>query len=162
MVPVYYPEQSRSPLAGQAVLFGAWFILSFIGAVILHPDVNHHGTHTQLGLPPCPSVVFFGRPCPGCGLTTSWTHLLHGQVREAFQCHALGPILYGLFTLMAFMALYGYLKRMRFDISAKPYGQMITTFVIIFVSYGVIRFATSHYADAPRVATDFALEQMRK
>jgi len=39
-------------------------------------DARGHGTHQQLGLPPCTFYVIFQRPCPACGMTTSWAWLL--------------------------------------------------------------------------------------
>ena len=59
----------RKRLSGHVVWFGSWVVITAIAAV-LRPDPSHHGTHTQLGLPPCPAVLLFHRPCPGCGLTT--------------------------------------------------------------------------------------------
>lgn len=35
-----------------------------------------------------------GISCPGCGLTRSFTFFAHGHVGEAFQMHALGPLLF--------------------------------------------------------------------
>lgn len=32
-----------------------------------------------------------GIPCPGCGLTRSFTYMAHGQVMAAFQMNWLGP-----------------------------------------------------------------------
>lgn len=58
-----------------------WFFLGFVPlAVILTarmlvPDPSGHGTHTQLGLPPCGFLVLTGCPCPGCGLTTAFAHM---------------------------------------------------------------------------------------
>jgi len=61
----------------------AWFFLAAIPfaviltARILTPDPSGHGTHTQLGLPPCGFLVLTGCPCPGCGLTTAFAHMAH-------------------------------------------------------------------------------------
>ena len=42
-----------------------------------------------------PSVCAFrrvtGLPCPGCGLTRSWTLTAHGRVRRAAERHPFGP-----------------------------------------------------------------------
>lgn len=35
-----------------------------------------------------------GLPCPGCGLTRSWTYLAHGDVTTAFRMNWLGPVLF--------------------------------------------------------------------
>jgi hypothetical protein len=42
----------------------------------------------------CPFRLFFGVPCPGCGLTRSFCAMSHGDVAGAFSYHALGPCLY--------------------------------------------------------------------
>ncbi len=35
----------------------------------LEPDAKGYGTHQQLGLPPCSSILLFGSKCPACGMT---------------------------------------------------------------------------------------------
>ena len=66
----------RNKLSGQLVWFLAWVGITGFG-LFLTASRELHGTHQQLGLPPCPSVAFFDRPCFGCGMTTSITSLLH-------------------------------------------------------------------------------------
>ena len=51
-------------------------------AAWLEPSPTGIGTHQQLGLPPCTFWMLFGRPCPTCGMTTSWAHLVRGQCGE--------------------------------------------------------------------------------
>ena len=48
-------------------------------------------------VPVCPTALFFGVPCPGCGLTRATLALLHGHVREALALHPLVPVLAPLF-----------------------------------------------------------------
>jgi hypothetical protein len=40
---------------------------------------------------PCPFKAAFGIPCPGCGLSTACSLLLHGQWQESFKVHAFAP-----------------------------------------------------------------------
>lgn len=87
------PAASRRESGFSLTLALGWVFVTVVG-LILRPDAHGHGTHQRLGLPPCPSVLLFDRPCPGCGLTTSWTALLHGDLALAFRAHALGPPLY--------------------------------------------------------------------
>src|SRR5437762_98516 len=94
------PARDGRDLAGSLMLSFVWVFVTVVG-LLLRPDPQGHGTHQRLGMPPCPSVLLFDRPCPGCGLTTSWTALLHGDFGLAFRAHALGPVLYGVFTLFA-------------------------------------------------------------
>src|SRR5690606_33691507 len=44
----------------------------------LTPAAAGHGTHGQLGLPPCGWVLAMGRPCPSCGMTTAFAHAADG------------------------------------------------------------------------------------
>lgn len=62
-------------------------------AAWLSPDPSGMGTHQQLSLPPCAFTVLFDIPCPSCGMTTSWSHLVRGQLISAFQANAGGALL---------------------------------------------------------------------
>ena len=65
-----------------------------ITAAMLSPDPAGHGTHTQLGLPPCGFLVVTGYPCPGCGLTTSFSHMAHFQLAGAIGANPFGVLLF--------------------------------------------------------------------
>ena len=67
-----------------------------VTAETLTPDVRGHGTHQQLGLPPCTFYLVFQRPCPACGMTTSWAWLLRGEIGHALAANAGGTLLAGL------------------------------------------------------------------
>jgi hypothetical protein len=47
-------------------------LVCLILAAWINPDRRGHGTHEQLGLPPCGMVAAYGLPCPSCGFTTSF------------------------------------------------------------------------------------------
>ena len=66
---------------------------TLITARVLQPSPNGIGTHQQLGLPPCTSIVLWDVPCPACGMTTSWSYMVRGQVFEAFHANAGGALL---------------------------------------------------------------------
>ena len=59
-------------------------------AVWLQPDSRGFGTHQQLGLPPCQLRQFLGIPCPHCGMTTSFSHVVRGNFRSALESNPLG------------------------------------------------------------------------
>ena len=40
----------------------------------------------------CPMALMLGLPCPGCGLTRACGLVTHGRFREAFEYHAIWPI----------------------------------------------------------------------
>ena len=143
---LFDPALSRRALTGQAIWFSVWLIITII-AIVLVPDAHGHGTHQQMGFPPCPSVMLFDRPCPGCGLTTSWTALLHGNFGLAFASHPFGPLLYLLFTASAFACLFGFVKTQRFDSDTRWVNVSVKVFVSVFIAFGLIRFATTpHFA----------------
>lgn len=62
-------------------------------AAMLSPSPRGLGTHQQLGLPPCSLRVLAGLRCPSCGMTTSWSHMMHGQVIESFRANSGGALL---------------------------------------------------------------------
>ena len=68
---------------GTVLLLAAWF----------QPAADGHGTHTQLGLPPCGWVVGMGIPCPSCGMTTSFAHATDGNLLGALQAQPAGALL---------------------------------------------------------------------
>jgi hypothetical protein len=50
-------------------------------------------THRQLGLPPCTFYLLTGYPCPSCGLTTSFSLLVRGDLINSLRANAVGTLL---------------------------------------------------------------------
>jgi hypothetical protein len=50
-------------------------------------------THRQLGLPECTFKTITGRPCPSCGMTTSFALLIRGDVVHSVQANFVGTLL---------------------------------------------------------------------
>lgn len=50
-------------------------------------------THTQLGLAPCHFRMVLNRPCPTCGMTTSFALLVRGDLVNAWLANQAGVIL---------------------------------------------------------------------
>jgi hypothetical protein len=158
---LFEPAANRRAIAGQLTWFLAWAGITVIGA-ILSPSPQGHGTHEQLGLPPCPSVLLFDRPCPGCGLTTSFTATIHGQFAAAFHAHPLGPILYLVFTVSAWLALYGFKNQLRLDTSGKRFTLWAGAAAIVFFAFGVLRWIDSPNYASPGEMTSFFLKGTRQ
>jgi hypothetical protein len=127
---------------------GVWLAVTGIG-LALHPDASGHGTHQQLGLPPCPSVLLFDRPCPGCGLTTCWCALLHGNFGLAFHAHPLGPFLYLGFTLLAVLCVYGFAVRKRVVLDSVQMSRVLIVCSVIFLAFGLGRMAVTPHFRTP-------------
>ncbi len=75
---------------GLCVIFGI--------AAYLHPydpdgTPRSMATHTQLGMPPCNMIALTGKPCPSCGMTTSFSLLVHGDVRNSLRANWVGTLL---------------------------------------------------------------------
>lgn len=125
--------------------FGVWLAVTIIAAG-LKPDPTGHGTHQHLGLPPCPTVLLFDRPCPGCGMTTSWTATVHGDLATAFHAHPLGPVTYLIFTMTAWWALAGAVRGFRLRTESQSWNRAIAITLISFFAFGFARLAaTPHY-----------------
>ncbi len=62
-------------------------------AATLSPAGAGHGTHRQLGLPPCGWVAGFGIPCPTCGMTTAFASAADGDLVSSFLTQPMGCIL---------------------------------------------------------------------
>ncbi len=70
------------------------------------PDARGHGTHEQLGLPPCMMLEFTGIPCPGCGVTTAMSSFVHGDFAGAVKTQPFGALIAaGLVIASAFALL---------------------------------------------------------
>jgi len=76
-------------LTGWSLFLLGGFALAFM----LTPNPRGFGTHESLGLPPCTFRALFGIPCPSCGMTTCFSHLMHGNVIPAFRANAGGVLL---------------------------------------------------------------------
>lgn len=76
-------------------------IAVLVAARLLEPSPSGHGTHEQLGLPPCTFHLLTGHKCPGCGMTTSFAHLARGELSHAFAANPFGPLLFAIAALLA-------------------------------------------------------------
>jgi len=76
------------------VLYMGLFALMNAVAWRLTPSASGIGTHEQLGLPACGFLTVTGWPCPSCGLTTSVSHLVHGEIIQAIIVQPFGVALY--------------------------------------------------------------------
>lgn len=77
----------------------------------LVPSPVGHGTHLQLGLPPCLFLLLTGYPCPSCGLTTSFAHATHFHFAEALATQPFGLIFFLLVVLSIPLSIYALIRR---------------------------------------------------
>ena len=129
----------RGRLGGQLAWFALWAVMTAVG-LYLTPNPSGFGTHTQLGLPPCPSTLLWARPCPGCGMTTSVAATLHGNFSLAFRAHPFGPLLYALFTASALAGLYGWLRGLRMETGGRAFAWSVGVLIFAYLVHGTVRF----------------------
>lgn len=56
-------------------------------------SARHWETHRQLGLPPCSFKQLTGLPCPSCGMTTSFSLFVRGDLLHSVQANWVGTLL---------------------------------------------------------------------
>jgi hypothetical protein len=134
----------RKRLHGQLLWFLVWAAVT-VFAIALRPSPELHGTHQQLGLPPCPSVALFDRPCFGCGMTTSFTATVHGDLGTAWRAHPFGIAFYALFTLSALLCFWGWRKGLYLDTGSRAFNRLSFVLLVLFVAFGFYRTATTTY-----------------
>ncbi len=76
-------------------------VVVMVAAASLEPSPDGHGTHTQLGLPPCGVLLLTGLRCPGCGLTTAFSHMARFELLDAFVANPLGVVLFIVLVALA-------------------------------------------------------------
>jgi hypothetical protein len=84
----------RVTLVGIAVFLVAVFTV----AVLLNPynddgTARRMATHTELGLPQCTFYQITGLPCPSCGMTTSFSLLVRGDLVNSLRANCVGTLL---------------------------------------------------------------------
>jgi hypothetical protein len=76
------------------LLFAAAGTVGLLGlARKLEPDPRGFGTHTQLGMQPCPFLRMTGRLCPTCGMTTAFAWAVRGRIDRSWQVSPAGCVL---------------------------------------------------------------------
>ncbi|HEV3439413.1 MAG TPA: DUF2752 domain-containing protein [Gemmata sp.] len=100
-------------------------------------------THTQLGMPPCNFVLLTGKPCPACGMTTSFALLVRGDLSASMRANWAGTLIAGLWALTMVWAIAG-------GIAGRPLfipqgkGELILTVIVgivlalMLVRWGVV------------------------
>ena len=75
-------------------------------AASLEANESGVGTHRQLGLPACGFLSSTGLPCATCGMTTAFTHAVHGRPLKAFLTQPAGAVLAVLTAMLALVSGY--------------------------------------------------------
>ena len=112
-VPAKYsrPLFGASPAERAVQAFLALVLAAGLAAgFLLVPSRTGTGTHRILGLPECGMLKASGKPCPTCGVTTSFVLAAHGRFRDALVNQPFGLLLFlltavGLATALATLVM---------------------------------------------------------
>lgn len=134
-----------APVSGWARWSHALLLLGVLVMVAvglyLTPDPAGHGTHQQLGLPPCTIYYLTGRPCPSCGLTTSVSAILHGQFGLAWRANPMGFLIVAAATAIAFNSLFALLWGRSVRIENTRFTLLLLALLALWLLHGAVRFA---------------------
>lgn len=110
--PVEAAEPAKRGLPHWLTLLGFWggtFVLVLL-ALFIEPDPRGYGTHERLGLAPCRLMDWTGFPCPGCGVTTSATLAVHGDLWQSIVVQPFGLLTVIALPLLSIWALVVHLR----------------------------------------------------
>jgi hypothetical protein len=88
-------------------------------------------------VPVCPTALFFGIPCPGCGLTRATLALFRGDIRQALGFHPLVPVLAPLFVGALAKVLFDFVSGPKPNATprpsfwTKPIGTIVATVLLV-------------------------------
>jgi Protein of unknown function (DUF2752) len=87
-------------------------------------------THRQLGLPECNFKLWTGKPCPSCGMTTSFALLIRGDVLNSLRANWVGTLLAAF--CLAFIP-YGLISALRGKfVPAVSIDWILPRFIVVF------------------------------
>jgi hypothetical protein len=109
-------------------------------------------------VPTCPTALFLGVPCPGCGLTRATLLLLSGDVAGALRMHPLVPVLLPAFVIPIAYAAYEYARGPRPAARSPWQARWVTPAALVLgvLMFGVwgLRFAGYFGGPVPPGRTD--------
>jgi len=111
-------ESPRCMLLGYrlgAGLVGLVCLSVLVIAGYVEPDAEGVGTHEQLGLHACGFYERTGYPCPTCGMTTAFAHVVRGHIAKAFGVQPAGALGALVCVMVTIVAVIGVVSPKRLD-----------------------------------------------
>lgn len=112
-LPIIYTTRrtspARLPLAGRllALATGLACLALLLVAAYVRPNPAGVGSHTSsLGLQPCQFLQTARLPCPGCGMTTSFSWFVRGNIVASTYVQPMGAMLAALACCCVWVGLY--------------------------------------------------------
>jgi uncharacterized protein DUF2752 len=113
--------------------------LGALALVLLAAALPSHGA----GVPLCLFRSVTGLPCPGCGLTRSFSCILHGDFARGYDYHPFGYVLLPLFIMAAFTLFIPSVYRSKLENLVRSRQSQLRrvylTFIYGFIAFGSVR-----------------------
>lgn len=102
----YRPRRMALYVRVLLAVMAVGFTAIIVTAICLNPywddgTARTYETHRQLGLPRCNMQEMTGKPCPACGMTTSFSLLMHADVPNSLRANWVGTLLCATILLIA-------------------------------------------------------------
>ncbi len=141
-VAVHAVPMMRLWLRSLLVLLAVLLIGVFSIAVYLNPygengEARTMETHLQLGLPQCTFKQWTGKPCPSCGMTTSFALFVRGDLLNSLRANWAGTLLAAFCLAMVPYLLIG-ACRARYPL-VMELDWLLPRFIVIFVVLLLLR-----------------------
>lgn len=127
------------------VLVAGGLVAVFAIAAWLNPykdgEVWLEETHTQMGFPRCTFKKITGVPCPSCGMTSSFSLLIHGDPWNSLRANFVGTLLAVFLLVLApwslLSALWGRWLWVR-DVEQALVRVVVVFVVLLFLRWGLV------------------------
>ena len=117
------PKQTERSRVGRSVFI--FIFIALFGLIVLFTALT--------GRSLCVVYSGFGVPCPSCGMTRAWLHVLHGRFGDAFRFHPL-------WWAVPFVIL-PYVPFKNKKIPPQIRNQFFVAFIVLFASVWAVRMA---------------------
>jgi hypothetical protein len=133
-----------TPASGKdlySFLFNRAAALGALALVLLTAALPSQGAGIQI----CFFKYLTGLPCPGCGLTRSFSCILHGNFARAYEYHPFGYVLLPIFLLAASTLFLPANRRSQLEHFVRSRQLRLRlvylTFIYGFITFGAVRTA---------------------
>lgn len=136
------PGRQRPAPTAASISAGVTHGVALAGVVAIGVAALLPADHVDEGPVICPFRRLTGLPCPGCGLTRSWTYLVHGRVGDSFAVHPFGPLfLAAVVVLVGFVVVARVRRRPPPDLDEVVRHPVAIAVIVAWLGWAAVRLA---------------------